>query len=65
MNQLKELRERAKISQPQLAELLGVSVSTVSRVESRKRGASKNLARRWGDVLRIPDSKRYDIFFNL
>lgn len=65
MSELKELRERADLSQRAIAELLGVTVASVSRWENGKRRIAAEIAVQIDRVTdgRIPkESLRPDLF---
>jgi len=48
---IKKLREQAELSQEDLAELMGVERSFISRIETGKRGCSMDVAVRLVDIL--------------
>lgn len=51
---LRTARKGQELSQPDLAERVGVHWTTISKIETRKRQPSISLARRLGRVLRTP-----------
>ena len=48
---MKKLRKSAKLSREQLAELTGVSVHTIVKIEQGKRNPSIGLAKKLADIL--------------
>lgn len=46
---LKELREKSKLTQTQLAFLTGISIKTISRIENGDKGVQYKVARRLAD----------------
>lgn len=57
-------REKNSFTRADLAEKLSISESMIRKVEGGIRRASPKLAKKWGDELKIPDSKMFKIFFN-
>lgn len=57
-------RVKKNISRTGLAELLGVSLSMIIKVEKGSRTASPNLAKRWGEKIGIKETQLYKYFFN-
>lgn len=52
--QMKEARERAKMTQHDLARAAGVTVAAICRYENGKRTPSVSIAKRIGKILSIP-----------
>lgn len=63
-NSLVEKRKKAKVLRKQLAELLGISLSMVEKVEKGTRTASPSLAKRWGQKIGIPETQLFRYFFD-
>lgn len=53
MNSLKEIRLSKKMSQNELANIIGVSIATISRYETGKRKISVESAKKLGEVLQV------------
>ena len=56
-------REKNALTRVDLAKRLNISESMIRKVESELRKASPKLAKKWGDELKIPNSKMFKIFF--
>ena len=59
-----EKRKKSNIERQELADFLGISLSTVEKVEKGTRNPSPGLAKRWGQKIGIPDSQLFRYFFD-
>ena len=60
---LKEYRKNKNLTQGELAKKVGVSESYVWCVENFKRRAGWDTAKKWAEVLDIPNNKIVQLFF--
>lgn len=57
-------RDKKKIRKDELAKALGVSVSTIYKVEGGNANPSLGLAKKWAEQLKIPEKKVLEFFFD-
>jgi transcriptional regulator with XRE-family HTH domain len=58
-NRIKEKRQKLNISQYKLAELVGLSQSQISKIESNKRNLKAEELKRISEILRVPVSELF------
>lgn len=56
-------RKQFGLKRQEIADLLGISYSTVAKVEKGTRRASPDLAKRWSAVLNIAPNEIFNYFF--
>lgn len=60
---LKLIREKKDLKQWDVAELVGISRSAYSNIESGNRRASVDVAQKIAAVLEIPEDKIFEVFY--
>jgi len=61
-NRVSEFRDQLKLNQTQLAELIGVSQGTISKIESQKHTPNIEIAFKLEKVFKVFDVDIHDLF---